>query len=324
MCLSTVAHPSKHIAGKWPRKHEPHLGLHTLCSHLRCASGGCSSQPHQAHCLCVFSHPCPKNTLVLKNYFIQREKGPSWFSLPWNPFPAALGGSVTARPLGTPWLWFKTHPSGVEGEWPPATHTGAAWTPCCPCPACAEHSQLPSALPAAPLTLQSTSPWVIFQECPAAAKGVSALRRGGPGKEEDDEKGCGESLWQGAEALCWHQLIEKQDARSKQNHKHPCTCTRKLITALISISQLFNWQTISKEAAFPHVLAPQTNSSGLTSHCKLLDLHIANEKRLYKKKKAHKISTISLKQEANTNTKANHGKQKHFLLVWLSHLDHGS
>lgn len=37
--------------------------------------------------------------------------------------------------------------------------------------------------------------------CPLL-NGISALEEGGPEKEEEDEKECGESLWRGVEAFC--------------------------------------------------------------------------------------------------------------------------
>lgn len=111
------------------------------------------------------------------------------------PPPAALAGSLTARPLGTPWFQLKNHHMATARGRPPNMQEGTSLNTLLPatglCRAqlivfCSHH-----------LTLG----YVSDVPCPLL-NGISALEEGGPEKEEEDEEECGESLWQGVGAFC--------------------------------------------------------------------------------------------------------------------------
>lgn len=121
--------------------------------------------------LYTFMHPCPTNNLVLKNYFFPERERAVLVPPTMKHFPSQSGWQCNSETSGAPLVLMKTHPTAMAGGWPPVTHEETSLNTlrcmCCTYPACAKHRQLPSALPTAILTLQSTSPWVMFQECPA-------------------------------------------------------------------------------------------------------------------------------------------------------------
>lgn len=135
MWLSAVAHPSKHISGKWPRKHELHFGLNSLCSHLRWAvfwgppteesnpSGRVQLTTTPSHCLLyTFMHPCPRDNLVLKNYFFPGRDRALPVPPTMNHLPSHSGWQCNSQTSGDPLVLMKTHPTAMAGVWPPS-HT---------------------------------------------------------------------------------------------------------------------------------------------------------------------------------------------------------
>lgn len=133
MWLLAVAHPSKHISGKWPRKYEPHFGLNSLCSHLRCAifRGSPTEESHPfgrvqfttnpRHCLLyTFMHPCPSNNIVFKNcFFPGRER--ALLVCPTMKHFLSHSGWQCNKPLGTPW----SKPTPLQ--WQEGGHLSHTW-----------------------------------------------------------------------------------------------------------------------------------------------------------------------------------------------------